>query len=681
MTVRTMKKVPTKALLMPATDCPVKLGVEAASGEQQRRTFSMLVHTGKPVSTYFWGQLVVNLDGIEFAQRLPLLNEHRTDERLGFTTAIERSADGLRATGVLLDNELTKQISAEADQGMPFQASCYLVPTKVTEVMAGQDVEVNGRKLTGPLYVFDACLMREVTLATLGADDQTTTEVLAAGGMLEVAVLKHEEHPMNEEEQKAAALAEAQKKADADKAALAAAADAAQKAERARVAAIMAAADESQSALAQKLCADGIDQAAALAQLQADSKAKLAAARTQFGVQGGSLAAGERGEDRATVPAEVALMGVDQAKHAWSQQPKLRAEFDQDERIWLAFAGKAFDKRTGSEKFRASGWPDGGIKLGAGLPQLGYRNIVGRYYLALQEREMKSWASKVATMMTTDQLVEVIRWLSDAPAMKKWEGERVPQNLKDFGLQLIGDKYTNTVPIDIDDLRRDKTGQIMLRINELAGKAATLPQRLLSAVLTGNALAHDGTALYADTRAIGASGNIDNSVGLSVAAIPNTSGSVTDPGVSVLSYAILKGIAAMRGFRDSAGDPMNEDAESFLVMVPTEYWHNSIAALSVPFSGAGVSNILPAANVKIELAVNPRLTSPSTTGDIFVFRTDASINALLFQDEEIGAEAFKTLGPESDSGFFKDAIHVGAKRISAAAAGRPELTTRVRLSA
>ncbi len=313
------------------------------------------------------------------------------------------------------------------------------------------------------------------------------------------------------------------------------------------------------------------------------------------------------------------------------------------------------------------------------LQSIGYRNVKGNYFLALEEAAAASWAQRVASMYTSDQEVEIYKWLSSVAAPRKWTGERTRQQLSDFGLTIVNDKYENTLEVSVDDLRRDKIGKIMPKVQDLARKMATLPQRLLSTMINngGSVTAHDGVSFFSTSRTIRSSGTINNDITVSGASTPDT------PTSAFFSSAILQGIQAMYGFNDDAGDPINEEARKFVVMVPTKYWQVAQSAILLPYTSAGVSNLIPSADIQLSVVTNPRMTGTAAAAGrrIVIFREDAAVKALIWQDEDIGSESFKTLGMDSEQAFWRDMVAFGAKRMSQCAPGIPQLACRVNIAA
>jgi hypothetical protein len=96
-------------------------------------------------------------------------------------------------------------------------------------------------------------------------------------------------------------------------------------------------------------------------------------------------------------------------------------------------------------------------------------------------------------------------------------------------------------------------------------------------------------------------------------------------------HVILEGAQAILGFRDDQGEPMNENARSFLVMVPTPFWKAAIAAVGAQSLAQGATNIITTAEgFGFQVQVNPRL---SWTDRLAVFRMDGNVKPFIRQEE------------------------------------------------
>lgn len=317
MTTQTMR-IPAAACRLRLQDQDVQLA--AAQGDKPR-TFDMLANSGEAIPHWYFGKLAIDLSGVQHQQRVPLLLDHDTGQRLGFTTEVKADASGLRAKGQFLGGDATKALLADADQGFPFQASVYLQAQQVQRLADNETASVNGRLVNGPATIFRRSQLREVTMTVMGADPNTSTAALSDGGDAVVAELSPPENPMEPNEPKAAAKADPNPAQDA------------MLAEQKRVDAILEAAGDTQAALGRKLVKDRVPLDEALLALNKDLRARLSE-RQATAVEGAEALGGgnKGGGQRSPKPdAQAALADMDDGPEKWEAEfkasAKLRREF------------------------------------------------------------------------------------------------------------------------------------------------------------------------------------------------------------------------------------------------------------------------------------------------------------------------------------------------------------------
>lgn len=352
--------------------------------------------------------------------------------------------------------------------------------------------------------------------------------------------------------------------------------------------------------------------------------------------------------------------------HSWRYSPAIR-EFFRDERTFLAWArncGRCL--HIGSGAYEAE-------HLQGGLREVGFRNVQGTYFLRYEDAVGQSWAGRVASQVPANQPIELHKWLGAVPMPEKFTGERKRTSLRDFGLQVVSEKFTATMDADVDDVRRDKTGQLLRRVGELASKTAELSQHLLVQLLEKNPNGYDQYPLFGTAHPNGGQSNDITSTGVA---------SVDEPTSAEMAKAILAAVQKMAGQLDDRGQPMNEGARRFVLLVPTKFMAATLGALQAEYLAPGVSNTLPTAGVAIAPFFSARLNSSASAAGrrFYLFREDASVLPLLQQEEEI-PDAFKSQDLYSSGGFWHDKVAWGSKRITAVAPGRWELAMRVNLSA
>ena len=132
---------------------------------------------------------------------------------------------------------------------------------------------------------------------------------------------------------------------------------------------------------------------------------------------------------------------------------------------------------------------------------------------------------------------------------------------------------------------------------------------------------------------------------------------------------MLKGVEKIIGQKDDQGEPMNEEATQFLIMVPVSMMASAAAALKNPVivdgSGSRTNTLTNIGGFNFELAVNPRLSA--WTDKFAMFRTDGGGAPLIRQEEEDLMVSAIAEGSELE--FNEDVHHYGIKAMRNVAYG------------
>lgn len=258
------------------------------------------------------------------------------------------------------------------------------------------------------------------------------------------------------------------------------------------------------------------------------------------------------------------------------------------------------------------------------------RAILGELYFRLNTGP-DSWVNTLAYPIVSDQASEEHRWLGMVPQLREWVGGRVPHGLREQGFTIVNKDYEATIEVLTSELRRDKTGQVMRRIADLALRARSHKAKLLSTLMLNgpSTVCYDGEYFFDTDHAEGDSGTQDNDISIDISALPAAvEGSPTVPSTEELAICIMRGIQQMSGFKDDQGEPLNEDMREVLVMLPTPlYGLGAQAVASQSFGSAGNQNPLTALGLSIQVVGNPRLT---WTDSFAVFRADRDNGAAPF---------------------------------------------------
>lgn len=256
---------------------------------------------------------------------------------------------------------------------------------------------------------------------------------------------------------------------------------------------------------------------------------------------------------------------------------------------------------------------------------LSSKAVIGRFFRRLEEFAASAWWTKLSMRFTSTQASETYRWLGMVPQVREWKGGRVVKPLRSSGVTIANKVWEATVRIDADEQRRDKTGQIMVRINELARRVATNPNKLLTTLMVNgeSTAGYDGQFYFDVDHSEGESGTQSNDITFDA----TTPSAPTD---TEMYEAIVKGIAQIMSFKDDDGEPMNESAREFLVMVPVGFLSSTLTALSSRNVDATSNPLAEGGPFKVEFVANPRLT---WTDRFAVFRTDGESRPFIFQEE------------------------------------------------
>lgn len=265
---------------------------------------------------------------------------------------------------------------------------------------------------------------------------------------------------------------------------------------------------------------------------------------------------------------------------------------------------------------------------------LSSRAVRGMYFEALAAAQGIGWLDAVSNYFTSDQASEEYPWLGMPPALREWVGGRNIVSLRTDGTAITNKHYEGSFAVAEKDLRRDKTGQIEARMREFIQRGqAHFASLLSSLIIAGESMAcYDGQYFFDTDHSEGSSGTQDNDITTDISALPTeTHGVVAAPSKEEFLQAVVKSISQFFVFKDDKGEPINEDAAAFHVMVPVGLYAAASAAFSrTNANGPGMFNV---DGFSVGLSVNPRLTSGGWTDKFVTFRTDGSVKSLIRQEE------------------------------------------------
>ena len=287
------------------------------------------------------------------------------------------------------------------------------------------------------------------------------------------------------------------------------------------------------------------------------------------------------------------------------------------------------------------------------------RGIIGMILVGI-DAPMLPWVNDIAMEFNSDQDIETYAWLGNSPQMREWIGGRQAKGLRENNIKIANKKFESTIEIPVEWRERDKTGQIQMRISELAMVAATHWADLLSTLVEAgeSTVCYDGQYFYDTDHSEGSSGTQSNSISVDISTLAvSQHGSTTAPSVGEMQQAILLGIQQLVGFKNDQGKPMNEYCRKFTVKVPISLWMTAVAAIGASNIDNGASNIIANGALEgfsISIVPNVRLT---WTTKIAVFCGDGAAKALIKQKEK--DITVKAIAEGSELEFNESVHHFG----------------------
>lgn len=254
---------------------------------------------------------------------------------------------------------------------------------------------------------------------------------------------------------------------------------------------------------------------------------------------------------------------------------------------------------------------------------------------------------RFCTVVPSSLPSEKYRWLGSTPAMRQWVGPRQNQGLRSESYDVENLEYEASIEVQGNELDDDQTGQIRVRINEMADRAATFKDYLLAQLLeNGGAagyVAYDGLTYFNDAHVSGASGDQDNN-------LTGPAATDTTPTTAEMKSAIASCLAALRGFKDDRGYPLNLVQTGAVIMVPPVQEMAAREAVGAAII-AQTSNIMQGA---ADVVVNPYL---ATAANMYVMLTGGTIKPFVLQQRR--PLAFRSVAENDERAAFNRRYQYG----------------------
>ncbi len=255
----------------------------------------------------------------------------------------------------------------------------------------------------------------------------------------------------------------------------------------------------------------------------------------------------------------------------------------------------------------------------------------------------------LATRIESKTDLERHRWIGNVPAMREWGTGREARGVFKESYDVENMKYEITLEVDRDEIDDDQTGQIKIRVGQLASRAAQHKDKCISDLLINGAssgyTSYDGKLFFANDHESGKSGAQDNTMTPS-ATSPDA------PTTAEFRTALGAGIARMMSFVDDQNEPMSLDASGLIAIVPATMLVTALEALNATVVASTTNTMLGAARV----IAFPRLTDASKW---YLLKTNVSVRPFIFLDRM--PIEFNALEHKSDEGFMREKFLYGVR--------------------
>lgn len=262
--------------------------------------------------------------------------------------------------------------------------------------------------------------------------------------------------------------------------------------------------------------------------------------------------------------------------------------------------------------------------------------IIGMILSFLAVTPKTPWAFEIShqNLNAMDDNVEYAT-ASATPQMRRWIGGREAKRLFAQSVTLKSEPFEATLVDFIKNWMYDKSGLLSQRLQNFVGRAITHWDKLATEVLLlgESVLTYDGSAFFA-THNTGLSGDVKNLVtATEVPAlnVSNTSSCTTAEAADIV-YGLL---AHFQTFKDDAGEPIHEDLNSILIMVPAVQYKAFAQAATAKIITDGVGsrdNPLMNSNITVKVVANVRLTDATK---LYAFAMNGDPALILQQQGEV----------------------------------------------
>lgn len=232
----------------------------------------------------------------------------------------------------------------------------------------------------------------------------------------------------------------------------------------------------------------------------------------------------------------------------------------------------------------------------------------------------------VCTVVQSNGSDEKYAWLGDVPSVREWLGDRVFKEMRAADYTIVNKHWEDSLLVPKTNIADDRMGLYDTLFAQLGQRAALHPDKLLmETIVAGTSTAcFDGQFFFDTDHSWGDSGSQSND--LTYAAATGTT-----PTEAEFKLAFEQAVAAMLGFVDDRGEPLNQPTvgamNDLMVLTPVAMYATAVKAVEAAIIGNN-------SNVQVwrpRVVASPFLTDASA---FYTFYTGSPLKPFVFQARE-----------------------------------------------
>lgn len=162
---------------------PVEIKASAEDGGPP--TFQAVAYSGSVVPGYsatprLECDYICDLSGLKTGRSVVINLDHKSSQRVGHATDVQNTGKELLVSGVLSAATAHRdEVAQSAKNGFQWEVSMEGKLAGAIKLDAGKTATVNGRKVTGPIYIFKKSTFTQLAFVSQGADEGNSVSIAA----------------------------------------------------------------------------------------------------------------------------------------------------------------------------------------------------------------------------------------------------------------------------------------------------------------------------------------------------------------------------------------------------------------------------------------------------------------------------------------------------------------------